>query len=90
MIKHLNIKIFGKVQGVSFRYNSKIKANQLGVLGFVKNQPDGTVYAEIEGEEDNLKEFLLWCQQGPSWAKVIDFQTEEGQFKNFTDFKIEY
>jgi acylphosphatase len=51
MKKHFNIRISGRVQGVFFRASTKAKAEELGISGFVQNEPDGSVYIEAEGEE---------------------------------------
>ena len=51
--KHLDIKISGKVQGVFFRDETKNKAEQLGLVGFVENTEDGKVYIEAEGSITN-------------------------------------
>ncbi|WP_431293764.1 acylphosphatase [Pedobacter sp. P26] len=56
-MKHLNIKVTGKVQGVGFRETTKIIANQMMVNGFVRNEKDGSVYIEAEGEEIFWKNF---------------------------------
>lgn len=90
MKKHLNIKIFGKVQDVSFRYYTEEKANELVLAGFVRNEKDGTVYIEAEGEEEKLKDFLKWCRQGPRFAKVADVEVNEGETKGYTDFSVKY
>lgn len=89
MIRHLNIKICGQVQGVFFRQFVYAKAKELRVVGFVKNLPDGTVYVEAEGEEKNLKKFLNFCYQGSPLSKVenIDFEFSN-ELKNFDDFLI--
>lgn len=89
MKKHLVIKIYGKVQGVSFRYCTKEKAHELDIFGFVYNKSDGTVYIEAEGEENSLKKFLKWCQKGPETAKIekVDFVCAE-KLKNFGKFQI--
>lgn len=89
-MKHLNIKIFGRVQGVGFRFNTKKKASDLGLKGFVKNENDGSVYIEAEGDEELLGKFVSWCEKGPSFAKVKRIEKEEGELQNFKDFKIVY
>lgn len=63
MAKHLEIKVYGKVQGVSFRNFASQKAHELAILGFVRNEMNGTVYIEAEGEEENLRRFLDWCRK---------------------------
>lgn len=89
MIKHFNTKIFGLVQGVFFRQYIKDRADELGITGFVQNEPDGSLYVEAEGEEKMLKEFLSFCQQGPGYAKVEKVQVEKSKLKNFKKFAIE-
>lgn len=90
-MKHLNIKVSGRVQGVFFRYETEKKANQLGLVGFVRNEPDGSVYIEAEGEEGLLKELLDWCAQGPSSASVenINFEFTDN-LSDFTEFSIRH
>lgn len=88
MVKHLNIKIYGRVQGVFFRYSAKDTAEKLSVLGFARNENDNTVYIEAEGDEKNLDKFLKWCEIGPSIAKVDKVQIIEGSMKNFSDFLV--
>ena len=89
MLKHLNIKIFGGVQGVFFRVRAAEKAKELGVKGFAENAPDDSVYIEAEGEEENLKAFLKWCEKGPPSASVekTDFEFSD-KLKNFEDFRM--
>jgi len=50
MKKHVNITVKGRVQGVGFRYSAMEAAEELGIKGFVRNMPDGSVYIEAEGE----------------------------------------
>lgn len=88
MIQHLNITISGMVHGVTFRYSAKGEADKLGITGFAKNQPDGTVYIEAEGEEKELEVFLAWCHQGPNFAKVKEVKLNSGDLQNFTKFSI--
>jgi len=88
MLKHYNIRITGRVQGVWFRNSTRSKAQELGVTGFVRNEPDGSVYIEAEGDESALKKLVEWCRLGPPRAKVEGVELEEGELKNFTEFKI--
>lgn len=62
--------IFGKVQGVFFRRSAKIKAEELGVVGWVKNCDDGGVEAVCQGSKENVNKFIAWCKKGPPFAKV--------------------
>jgi acylphosphatase len=89
MKKHFAIKISGLVQGVFFRASTKAKADSLHLHGFVRNEPDGTVYAEAEGKEEDLKVFIRWCHRGPPPAKVEKCEVWESPVKNFSRFVIE-
>ncbi len=82
------IKIFGKVQGVGFRYYTQQKARELDVNGFVQNRPDGSVYIEAEGTEDNLDAFILWCNDGPAWARVTKVQIQRTPPFGYEKFSI--
>jgi acylphosphatase len=75
-MKHLSLKIFGKVQGVFFRSFVKKQAEKEGVFGWVKNNPDGTVSLEVEGEEGVLKKFLEQIEKGSPKAEVKDIWEE--------------
>ncbi|HEX8023622.1 acylphosphatase, partial [Mucilaginibacter sp.] len=68
MIKHLNITVKGKVQGVFYRKATKAVADQLGVRGIVLNEPNGDVYIEAEADDTFLDMFLEWCSEGPQDA----------------------
>lgn len=88
MKQHLNIKVYGLVQGVFFRANAKEQTDKLGITGFAQNDPDGSVYIEAEGEKDNLDKFIKWCNLGPSMAQVEKVVVTEGELKNFSQFEI--
>ncbi len=86
--KHFSIKITGKVQGVFFRASTKEKADELGVKGFVRNEPDGSVYVEVEGAEYILDQFIDWCTHGPERAWVEKMEPRPGEKKGFKDFEV--
>jgi len=90
MIIHYNIKVIGKVQGVRFRASTQRNAHELGITGFVRNEPDGSVYIEAEGEENSLKQLVEWCHQGPKGAKVDKAVVENDVIKNFEIFEIRH
>lgn len=85
---HVNIKILGEVQGVFFRHSARLKAREIGITGFVKNEPDGAVYLEAEGGEKALSQFLEWCRHGPESAKVEKVESSSGNVEGFSDFVI--
>ncbi len=88
MANLLKIRIFGQVQGISFREAARRKAVGLGIKGLVRNEPDGSVYIEAEGLEDALEKLVNWCWEGTEMAKVIKVEIEEGDPKNFGDFQV--
>lgn len=60
----------------------------LGLTGFAENRPDETVYIEAEGDQEKIKEFVVWCRTGPDSADVIRVDTEYGgEFKGFESFE---
>lgn len=88
MIKHINILVIGKVQGVYYRASAKEAADKIGVVGFVENQKDGAVYIEAEGTDQQLEDFTDWCQKGPSKAIVTELKIEEGGLVEFKSFEV--
>lgn len=89
MLKNLQIKVSGRVQGVGFRYFAKCQAEKLNIKGFVQNQTDGSVYLEVEQEAEILNKFLAWCKKGSPWSKISNVDVKNGDVKNFTKFVIE-
>jgi len=91
MRKRVHVVISGRVQGVWFRANTKDKAEQLGLHGWVRNTLDGKVEALFEGEEIALKEMIEWCHHGPPLAEVQDVKIEWKEPKNDIEgFSIRY
>jgi len=88
MIKHLDITVKGKVQGISYRVSTKAVADQLGVRGFVKNADNGDVLIAAEAENSMLEMFLDWCKEGPQYAEVTSVETHEGELKNYRNFEV--
>ncbi len=90
-MKSLRIKIYGKVQGVFFRAYTQEKAQKLNLTGWAKNEPDGTVLIEAQGEKEALEKFLKWCRQGSPHSQVEEIETEwqEAETKH-KDFSIRY
>lgn len=85
---HSDIRITGLVQGVSFRQNCLKKAVSLGLCGWVKNNPDGSVSVAAEGEEKNLNLFIDWCRSGPPYTRINQVVVNLGGINKFTGFKI--
>ena len=89
-MKHLNVTVRGIVQGVFFRKSAQEEAYRLRIAGFIQNESDGSVYIEAEGMEEDLVEFITWCNEGPEGASVTEVKVKEGRFQDFEDFEINY
>ena len=83
-----HVYVYGTVQGVFFRYNTKRLADQLRVSGWVRNLPDGRVEAYFEGEEDAVRRIVEWCHVGPPLARVerveVEWYEYTGRYSGFT------
>lgn len=82
------LNIFGKVQGVGFRFYTHRKAKEFNIRGYVKNMPDGSVYVEAEGNTEQLEQFILWCNNGPSWARVSKVDAQFVPATGFVGFVV--
>jgi len=69
-MKSLRINVYGRVQGVWFRATTREIAEKLGLDGFVKNEPDGSVYIEVSGPDNIVMQFLNGVMEGFELAKV--------------------
>ena len=82
-----HILVAGRVQGVFYRKGAQKKAQELGLTGWAHNTVDGNVEIVCEGEKDIVEEFVAWCKQGTSFAKVkdctVEFQKHTGEFDDF-------
>ena len=90
MKKRIKIKVTGRVQGVSYRFEARTMARYLGINGFVKNMPDGSVYIEAEADEKALNDFVSWCRKGPDFARVEQIETGEIPVEDDTIFDIKH
>jgi acylphosphatase len=87
-MKHFDITVKGKVQGVFYRAATKAVADQLGIRGTIRNEADGDVVIEAEGEPTMLEMFLDWCHEGPQDAEVTTVESNEGELKNYRNFEV--
>lgn len=88
-MKAVNIRVSGKVQGVFFRESAKQMADELGLTGFVRNEPNGSVYIEAEGEEASIEKFVAWCKEGPEHAKPDAVTSSRQPLSDFEGFRVE-
>jgi acylphosphatase len=74
----VELKIYGRVQGVGFRYDALKKAEKLGVLCVPRNEPDRSLFIAAEGDDTAaLEQFVAWCRKGPWSAKVERVEVKE-------------
>jgi acylphosphatase len=86
-----HVIVHGLVQGVWFRASTKDEADRLGVNGWVRNLPDGSVEAVFEGEKKKVEEIVGWCHRGPSGANVRDVEIVWEPYRRELDqFDIRY
>lgn len=85
-----HIFISGNVQGVFFRKFVKDNAERLDITGWVKNT-DGGVEAVFEGEDENVRELVSLCRQGPDVADIENVEVKDEEYKSeFDDFRVKY
>jgi len=89
-VKAVTVKVTGRVQGVSFRWYAVQEAERLGVAGWVRNEPDGSVAAHVEGDDAAVDAMVAWCRRGPSYASVRDVAVTDAQVSGAHGFDIRY
>ena len=77
------------MQGVSFRYYTRLEAQRLALMGWVRNEPDGSVTIVAEGTEEQLERLISFLEWGPRGARVDDFRSSWSPALNeFETFEI--
>ncbi len=90
-VKTVRIKVYGKVQGVGFRYYTLRQANKLGVKGWVRNVQDGTVEIVAQGDPASLDRLSAAVKQGSPASKVKRIHVEEIDGMNrYSSFQVKY
>jgi acylphosphatase len=77
-----HIIITGHVQGVGFRSSTVRRANQLNLKGWIRNLPNGSVEAIIEGDEETVDNLIRWCNRGPTMARVHEIKVNKTKGTN--------
>jgi len=91
MIKGVEVVVVGKVQGVGFRYYTLQKALVLGLVGFVTNRPDGSVFVVAQGEESRVIDLVDWLEEGSPASEVqvvMEQKVESLHSLAYIDFRI--
>lgn len=86
----ISIRVYGRVQGVGFRYFTKLLADKMTIRGTVENKIDGSVKIIAQAEPDLLEAFLLEVKKSPApYGKVTKTEVEKIQEnKEYTNFKV--
>lgn len=86
-----HLLIFGDVQGIGYRSFVKSNARKLGLVGWVRNLPEGTVEAEVAGLQEAIDHLVRLCKKGPFMAEVkaVDVQVSEKDFP-YAEFVVRH
>lgn len=85
----VHARVEGRVQGVFFRDSTRREAQNLGLTGWVRNMPDGTVETVLQGEEENVHRMKNWLKEGSPRSIVTNVSyTEISDGTKYSDFKI--
>jgi len=89
---HLSATIYGRVQGVFFRYFVRNEARELGLKGYVRNLASGdAVEIQAEGEKQQLNKLLEQLKVGPPGARVERVEAEWTDYSGrFDEFSVRY
>ena len=88
MTTAVELHVTGRVQGVSYRAATQQEAERLGVTGWVRNEPDGSVAVHAEGEAAAVEALVAWCRRGPVGSRVRDVAVRDaaaGGHRRFDD-----
>ena len=88
MERSVEIVVAGSVQGVAFRWQASIEAERLGVRGWVRNEPDGTVRCRAEGSAEAVGSFVDWCRRGTRWSSVERVDVADIEHHGYRIFEI--
>ncbi len=84
----VRVTVRGVVQGVAFRHHAQERARELGLVGWVRNEADGTVSAHLEGGPDAVEAMVAWCQAGPPSASVEGVDQREAEPHGASSFEV--
>ena len=89
MKKRVLVQVFGRVQGVGFRYFTQHLAIEHQIVGWVRNEEDGSVLIDAQGTEDSIRHFLEKIEDGPSpFASVENMKIEDLEPTDYKRFSI--
>lgn len=86
----MRVKVSGRVQGVMFRDSCRREAERQGVVGWVRNEPDGRVLLEAEGPDGAVDALVTWCRTGPPGAHVTGIDVREATPAGGSRFEVRW
>jgi acylphosphatase len=91
-VVRVHLIVHGRVQGVSFRENTRREAVRVGVSGWVRNRPDGTVEVQAQGPRAAVEEMVAFCYRGPRMARVdrVEVAWEPPGQERFAGFEVRF
>lgn len=90
-MKAIRVIATGKVQGVCYRESTRAEANRIGVSGWVRNLPDGSVEAVLQGDLQDIEQLVNWMKMGPQFAIVEKLEVEDIEIAElFSSFSVQY
>jgi acylphosphatase len=88
MVERRIVRVTGLVQGVGFRATARTEAQRRGLRGWARNEPDGSVTIDVEGDPLALDAFIAWCRQGPRASRVEHIDVIPAEAVGHDDFRI--
>ena len=89
MTQAVDVTVTGLVQGVFFRAEAQREAHRLGVAGWARNEPDGSVAAHFEGDAGAVEAMVAWCREGPRRARVEAVDVRDTEPTGATGFDVD-
>ncbi|MBN1699042.1 MAG: acylphosphatase [Spirochaetales bacterium] len=89
--KGLYARIYGRVQGVGFRYSTIMQGRGLFLCGYARNMDDGSVEVVAEGDVEHLRRLLSWLKKGPTGSRVDRVDSHPIPYSGtYRTFGVEY
>jgi acylphosphatase len=90
MARAVEVEVSGEVQGVSFRGYAAQEAVRLELVGWIRNEADGSVLAHYEGDDEAVEDMLRWCREGSPAAEVRDLEVRDVELTHDASFEVRY
>lgn len=88
MMRSIDVRITGLVQGVGYRYWASGAAGKHGVCGWVRNEPDSSVTGHLEGDAEAVSALVSALWKGPRWSHVEKIEVHNSTFEGYQGFRV--